>query len=283
MAARDLTTRQAVKDFRKISDTASDAVIDRLITAMSAAFVEETGCEVLRQSYTEVLDGSDERITRTRGTFRGFGVGLNIGFALNLNRWPAINVANVRPVVTVDDLVIPRRTTTTGAGWVLLRDYRIELVDYDFGVGIANVSIAYDAGTHVANEAATVPAGSPFTVTALAALGAFTSDIGVTKASDGTVLTKVASAPATGQYSVDAGGVYTFAAADANLAVLLSYAYLPRAVEDCVLEMVSYKMDRRPRLDQVSANMGGQSVGFTREGWPATIQQVIDRWKRPTV
>lgn len=275
MAARDLTTRQAVKDFRKISDTGSDATIDRLITAMSAAFVEETGCEVLRQSYTEILDGSDERIARTSGGYR-------FGYAINLRRWPAINVAGVRPVVTVDDVVIPRRTTTTGTGWVLLRDYRLELVCYDFGFGVGSVVLTYDAGTHIANEAGTVPASGPFTITALAALGAFTSDIGVTKA-DGTVLTKAASAPAAGQYSVDASGLYTFAAADANLAVLLSYAYLPSAVTDCVLEMVSYKMDRRPRLDQVSANLGGQSVGFTREAWPATIQQVIDRWKRPTV
>src|SRR3954468_11450594 len=114
MGARDLTTRQAVKDFRGIKETGSDAVIDRLITSMSAAFVEETGCEVLRQSYTEILDGNDERMARTRGTFRGFGFALNIGFAIALNRWPVINVANVRPVITVDDLVIPRRTTTAG-------------------------------------------------------------------------------------------------------------------------------------------------------------------------
>src|SRR4051812_24919724 len=101
MASRDLTTRQAVKDFRAIKDTGSDAVIDRLITAMSAAFVEETSCEVLRQSYTEILDGNDERLARTKGSFRGFGFAINIGFALNLNRWPVINVANVRPVITV--------------------------------------------------------------------------------------------------------------------------------------------------------------------------------------
>lgn len=283
MGARDLTTRQAVKDFRGIKDTGSDAVIDRLITAMSAAFVEETSCEVLRQSYTEVLDGSDERMARTRGTYQGLGYALNIGYAINLKSWPVINVANTRPVITVDDLTIPRRTTTTGTGWILLRDYRIELVDYDFGIGFGNISISYDAGTHVAGESATVPSGGPFTVTALSSLGTFSSDIGVTKASDGTVFTKVASGPTAGQYSVDASGIYTFAAADANLAVLLSYAYLPRTVEDCVVEMVSYKMDRRSRLDQVSANMGGQSVSFSREKWPATIQATLDRWDRPPV
>lgn len=280
---RDLTTRQAVKSYRSISDTGSDAQIDRLITAMSAAFAEETGCEALRQSYTEVFDGDDERIARARTAYRGFGFVIGYGFALMPNRWPLINVAGVRPVITVDDIVIPRRTVTTGTGWVLLRDYRVELIGYDFGAGIANAAITYDAGVHVPAEPVTVPAVGPFTVTALAALGTFVSDIGVTKVSDGTVLTKVASGPVTGQYSVDSAGLYTFAAADANLALTLAYAYLPKTIEDCVIEMVSYKMDRRTRLDQVSANIGGQTASFSRGAWPATIQQVLDRWERPSV
>lgn len=281
-SARDLTTRQAVKDFRGIKDIASDAVIDRLITAMSAAFVEETSCEVLRQSYTEVFDGDDERIARARTAYRGFGFVIGYGFAIMPVRWPLINVANVRPTITVDDVAIPRRTVTTGTGWVILRDYRIELIGYDFGAGVANVSLTYDAGTHIPSESATIPASGPFTITALASLGTFTSDIGVTRVSDGVVFTKVASAPATTQYSVDASGVYTFAAADANVAVTLAYGYLPRTVEDCVIEMVSYKMDRRTRLDQQSANMGGQSVSFTRDAWPSTIQATLSRWDRPS-
>lgn len=282
-SARDLTTRQAVKDFRGIKDTGSDAQIDRLVTAMSATFVEETGGEVLRQSYTEVMDGSDERIARSSYRGSAFYRGLGRGFAINVKQWPVVNVANVRPVLTVDDVVIPRRLTTPDSGWVILRDYRLELIGYDLGFGIANIVLAYDAGAHVPAESATVPGVGPFTVTASSPSGSFFSDIGVTKVSDGTVLTKVVSAPATGQYSVDSLGVYTFAAADANLAVTLAYAYLPKVVEDCVIEMVSYKLDRKTRLDQVSANMGGQSVGFTRDAWPATIQEVLTRWERPTI
>ncbi len=41
---------------------------------------------------------------------------------------------------------------------------------------------------------------------------------------DGTLLTRVASAPATGQYSVSAG-VYTFAAADTGVTVFIDYQY----------------------------------------------------------
>jgi hypothetical protein len=72
-------------------------------------------------------------------------------------------------------------------------------------------------------EAGTVPATTPFTVTVLNA-ATFTDDEGVLYAATGLPLTKVASAPASGQYSV-AVGVYTFNSADAGKAVLTSYTY----------------------------------------------------------
>jgi hypothetical protein len=53
----------------------------------------------------------------------------------------------------------------------------------------------------------------------------FTTDLGVFYLTTGLRLKKVASAPATGEYSVTAGGVYTFAAADTGLGVLISYTY----------------------------------------------------------
>jgi hypothetical protein len=74
-------------------------------------------------------------------------------------------------------------------------------------------------------EAGAVPAATPWTVTVANAAG-FIADFGVINAGNGLALVKVASAPAAGQYAVDAG-VYTFAAADANLGVLLSYSYAP--------------------------------------------------------
>lgn len=73
-----------------------------------------------------------------------------------------------------------------------------------------------------ANEAGTVPAATPYTIT-VANSATFSKDLGVTYAG-GNALTKVASSPAQGQYSVSAG-VYTFAAADAGASVLISYEY----------------------------------------------------------
>lgn len=77
------------------------------------------------------------------------------------------------------------------------------------------------------NEAGTIPA-TPFQIT-VANAATFLTDYGVSFAATGLPLTKVASGPATGQYSVSAGGVYTFAAADTTLGVVISYSYTSAA------------------------------------------------------
>jgi hypothetical protein len=66
---------------------------------------------------------------------------------------------------------------------------------------------------------------TPFQIT-VAQTATFVADWGV-QFSDGTQLTKVASAPAAGQYSVSGAGVYTFASADnvSAKSVLISYTY----------------------------------------------------------
>ncbi|HXP74620.1 MAG TPA: hypothetical protein VN823_10785 [Stellaceae bacterium] len=73
-------------------------------------------------------------------------------------------------------------------------------------------------------EAQSVPASTPFTVT-VANAATFAVDLGVVYAATGLPLAKVASAPAQGQYAVSSGGVYTFASADANAAILVSYTF----------------------------------------------------------
>jgi len=73
-------------------------------------------------------------------------------------------------------------------------------------------------------EPAAVPAATTYTVT-VANAATFVEDLAVTYAATGLPFVKVASAPAAGQYSVSNAGVFTFAAADANAAVLISYSY----------------------------------------------------------
>ena len=78
------------------------------------------------------------------------------------------------------------------------------------------------------NEAATVPASTPYTVTVANAAN-YVDDLGVfyaAGASAGNRFTRVATPSAAGQYSVNlATGIYTFAAADAGATLLVSYLY----------------------------------------------------------
>ena len=70
---------------------------------------------------------------------------------------------------------------------------------------------------------AAIPA-TPFTITpTVPGGGVWAADMGVRNAS-GVPMTRVAAAPATGQYSVSAG-VYTFAVADTTLIVYIDYRY----------------------------------------------------------
>lgn len=69
-----------------------------------------------------------------------------------------------------------------------------------------------------------IPAATPWQITpTIPNTGTWAADMGVRDA-NGRPMTKVASAPTTGQYSV-AAGVYTFATADANKLVFISFAY----------------------------------------------------------
>ena len=74
-------------------------------------------------------------------------------------------------------------------------------------------------------EAATVPAVTPYTAT-VANAATYNDDLGVVYAGTGKRFNRVTTPSAAGQYSVNfATGVYTFSAADANVALLISYTY----------------------------------------------------------
>lgn len=74
-------------------------------------------------------------------------------------------------------------------------------------------------------EAAAVPAVTPFTVN-VGNAATYIDDLGVIYAGNGKRFNRVTTPAAAGQYSVNfASGIYTFAAADANAALAISYTY----------------------------------------------------------
>lgn len=104
------------------------------------------------------------------------------------------------------------------------------------------------SGTLVAVQADTTGAlipASPYTITpTVPGSGTWAEDLGVIF-EDGTPLTRVASAPATGQYSV-AAGVYTFAAADTTKKVFISYRYTATSVAAKSLIVNNVAMGQAP-------------------------------------
>ena len=88
--------------------------------------------------------------------------------------------------------------------------------------GSTGPSTGSKIGVH--EESGTIPA-TPYTIT-VANGATFHEDLGVLAVATGLYFTRVASAHATGQYSVNTTtGVYTFAAADTTLAVKINYSY----------------------------------------------------------
>lgn len=104
------------------------------------------------------------------------------------------------------------------------------------------------------NEAATIP-GTPYKVT-VANGATFYADLGVTFAATGVALKWVASAPATGQYSVNTTtGEYTFAAADTTLGVIINYIYTAATSGAGTLSITNNLMGSTPKFQLICSQV----------------------------
>lgn len=80
------------------------------------------------------------------------------------------------------------------------------------------------AGQNLETDETNPIPSTPFQLTVIQT-ATFVRDLGVKYVASGLFLLRVASAPAAGQYTVSAVGLYTFAAADVGLSVTISYTY----------------------------------------------------------
>lgn len=105
---------------------------------------------------------------------------------------------------------------------------------------------------------------TPFTVTVTEPnSGVMDADLGVIDSTTGRAMTRVASAPATGQYSVViATGVYTFAAADTGKVVYINYRYTAASTTARKLTLANLPMGYAPtfRADFYAPYQGKQAV-----------------------
>jgi len=280
MAASDLATLADVKTWLSGSSgigSSDDALIARLITDVSGAIYGYLSRPTLMpRSITERYNGSGKR-------------------RLYLRQYPVIAIASL----TVDDVAVPAAPPPQAGGswppsgylldpWDGAPPGHIQALDL-FGVfslgqsycafapGRQNVVIAYTAGYQVSAEAAAVPS-SPFQVAAQAPYGPWSSDAGVTYA-NGAALAKVSGSPGVGQYAV-AAGVYTFAAADAGAAVLISYGFIPAAINNACIEWVAERYRYRTRIGQSAQTVQGQqTASYSLKDIPDFIRASLDPYR----
>lgn len=156
----------------------------------------------------------------------------------------------------------------------------------EFPRGVGNIEVGYTYGYCVQDEAQTIPALTTYTITPAAPRGSYAQDLGV-KLANGTALTKITSGtPTTGQYlppDVTLSTprlVYTFAAADAGQAVLLSYNYIPAPIEQACIEIVGERYKYKGRIGLASASLGGQeTTSYIVDGLTKAIKSRLDPYR----
>lgn len=102
------------------------------------------------------------------------------------------------------------------------------------------------------NEAGMVPAASTYTIT-VANGATFYLDLGVFNVTTGNPYKQVAAAPAAGEYTVSAVGVYTFNAAQASTAVLINYLYTALTANSGTLNLGNNLMGNTPKFQLVAS------------------------------
>ncbi len=268
----NLTTLANVKEWGKITTDADDDLLNKLIVAASELvntliYVESLAWRLV----TETYDGSGNNF-------------------MLLRQWPVTDVQSI--IFDCGWSVGPSTPPIAGQprtkGFILETpvplgiQHRLDLYCDRFPRGRANVQISYHAGFLQSSEPQTVPSSGPYTLsTNLVWIG----DVGVTYA-NGTALTPVPSSPAAGQYSVDALGNYTFAAADEGAKILISYSYCPPQLVQAVNEIVAerYKISANNRIGVSAMTVGGREsvTYFTQKDMNAFSATMIDIFRKTT-
>ncbi len=277
MAASDLAALADVKTWLSGSSgigSTDDALIARLITDVSGAISAYLGRpSLIPRAFTEQLDGNGKP-------------------RLFLQHYPVLQLdALVVDNVAVPAAPLPGAGAPHGRGYLLEpwdglppgRPQALDLFDMAFRKGRQNVVVSYSAGYAVQSEAASVPAApGPYTVTAAAPFGPWATDAGVAYA-NGAALVAVTGSPDAGQYNVSAG-IYTFAAADAGAAVLISYGFIPASINNACIEWVAERYRYRTRVGQSAQTVQGQmTASYSLKDMPDFVRASLDPYRRVAV
>jgi Phage gp6-like head-tail connector protein len=259
-----LTSLARARAWAGVTTTNDDPLLTSLISEVSRFILSYLGRPTLFDNqYAEVMDGSGRP-------------------SVLLRHWPVTRVTQLQ----VDGITISEALSSASSGFVLEMwdgmpvgvQQRLSLRGYKFSCGMGNVTLAYDAGYKMVNEAHVISAGGA-DVTVAAPYGSFGADSAVTYA-DGTPLMAVTSAPAHGQYTVNAG-LYGFAAVDAGMSVLISYSYIPSDIEHACVALVGERYRYRSRIGEISKSLGGQeTMSYSQKDMPEFVRTLLQPYRR---
>lgn len=240
----------------QVSNTKHDTWLTNAIKRMSgmmASFVNRTLVPELLQ---DVIDVAPDGYPWHPG--KGYP-------QVQLSRWPVIGIVSVirtdasgKTIALTEN--VDFRVDAASGGLMRIDALNLRTIGWESGLTTVIYSAGYGA---LMTQAATIPASTPWQVTVSGA-ASFSCDHRVAFSS-GTALTRVASAPAAGQYSVSTAGTYTFAAADANKAVNITYAQrvVPDDLVDICLRLVVARFRARGR-DPMLMQRDTSDVGTER-------------------
>lgn len=249
----DLATLDAVKKYLVVDNSNQDALIEQLIPRES---------RLIEQWTSRVFP----TVTRTAKRFNGHG-----GQTLVLPDDPIISVSSL----TIDGVTIAASNGVTPG--YLIDGAALCLVGYSFTRGKQNVVATWTAG-YRDSETDTIPSDSDPKLAPTAG-GTPSTPVSVVNATSGAALTKVTGTPSTGQYSF-AGGVFTFASADAGTSVTMTYDYVPGPVEQACIEMIGIDLAQRKNLGVNSRTLAGESVSYTDRGMSRSVKEMLQPYRK---
>ena len=265
----DLTTLAAVKSWLATPDMGSDTQITSLISSASRMIMSFLGRPSLAPlAYSDRYDGRPDlrRVV--------------------LRNWPVVKVSGVTVGTYVLSAVDPSNPsfgyeleTDPWAGAPPGTSRAVNLLGgaASYG-GRQAILVNYVAG-YQETDVVTIPSPGG-AVTPAPLYGNWVNDQGVVYTSTGTALTLVTGTPVQGQYALSAG-VYTFAAADGNTSVSISYGYVPFDLAQACIELVAQRLSAASRVGVKTKSLGGmESVSYDTSAIPDAVKMMLTPYKQ---
>lgn len=249
----DLTTAAAVKAYLPKLTSAVDELLAQLISRESREI----------ERYTS---RTFPRVTRTLRRLDGTGTP-----TMYLPDQPVLDVT----FVSVAGANVPAAASSEAAGY-MFDERGLCLNGGRFAAGRQNVVVSWTSGWTGELEAA-VPSGNAPAITPSTSDGWAAENISVTIG--GAAATRVASAPAAGQYAFDSG-TYSFSSADAGAAAVMRFYAVPAPVAQACIEMVALDLQQRSNIGIKSKGLAGESVSYETGEMTPSVKALLQSYRQ---